>query len=192
MNHADFGPITLLEGAELLDDLVISKRREGWAVFSPGERYRYALGRKLGTFPDVARAPVWVVAFIMLNPSTATAEVNDPTITRCMRYAVRWRATHLIVGNAFAYRSTDPKQLRAPGVEPVGRDNDAVLAAIARCADLVVCAWGVDGKLRDRGKAVRQLLIAHGARPNALRITKHGHPQHPLYLKSDLEALPWV
>jgi len=181
----------MLEQAELLDDLIIHQRRKGWAVFSPDERYRYALGRPLYTEAP-ARGQHSVCTFVMCNPSTADAEQDDPTVTRCIRYAMRWGFGGLIVANAFAYRSTDPDQLRAAGVEPVGRDNDAVLAALARAADLVVCAWGVHGKLRDRGKAVRQLLEARGARPHALRITKHGHPQHPLYLRGDLQPELWA
>jgi hypothetical protein len=186
------GPVTLLEGAELLDDPIIHQRRKGWAVFSPDERYRYALGRPLYTSPGFTQPKGRIVAFVMLNPSTADADQDDPTVARCVKYAHRWNASHLVVANAFAYRSTDPEQLRAAGVEPVGRDNDAVIAAIARAADLVVCAWGVHGKLRDRGKAVRQLLEAHGARPHLLRLTKHGHPQHPLYLRGDLQPVPWA
>lgn len=48
----------------------------------------------------------------MLNPSTADAEIDDPTITRCIGFAKSWGFGGLMVGNLWAYRATDPKELK--------------------------------------------------------------------------------
>lgn len=105
------------------------------AIFSPCSRYRYRLERDLGAIGSHHDS----VAFIMLNPSTADAERDDPTIRRCIGYARLWGYRRLIVGNAYAWRSTDPAGLwTAP--DPVGPDNAFHLEQIARDAELVVCA----------------------------------------------------
>ena len=145
------------------------------AVFSPGGLYRYELKRqwdeRLGT-----------VLFVMLNPSTADATVDDATVERCIGYAMRWGYGTLLVGNLFALRSTDPKKLRRVS-DPVGPGNDAALKGLVERADLVVAAWGAHGALRDRDRHVLDLLEVQW---HVLAETKAGQPRHPLYLKADL------
>jgi hypothetical protein len=156
----------------------------GTAVFSDCERYRYSLTRKLG--PGDRR-----VLFVMLNPSTATAETNDPTIRRCIGYAKSWCFDVLEVCNLFALRNTDPKALYSHP-DPIGPENDGHLVRAARRAELVVCAWGTHGAFQVRGGHVRNILhCVAGVFPHALRVTKDGHPSHPLYLPGDLKPQPW-
>src|SRR5581483_9586135 len=95
--------------------------------------YRYSLARFFGDGG--------VVNFIMLNPSTADAETDDPTIRRCLGFAKAWGYGTLVVTNLFAYRATDPAELAKAG-DPVGPDNDTRLWSEAQLSDLVVCAWG--------------------------------------------------
>lgn len=120
----------------------------GAAVFSPCGVYRYRLERAIA--PQLER----VVAFVMLNPSTATEHVDDPTIRRCIGFARSWDAGRLVIGNLFALRATDPRVMKAHA-EPVGPDNDQHLLAIAREAHLVVCAWGNHGAHRGRARGRR-------------------------------------
>lgn len=122
----------------------------------------------------------------MLNPSTADEKKDDPTVRRCALYAIRWGFDKLYVGNIFAYRSTDPKALYELE-DPVGPDNDTSLVEMASVSEIVVLAWGVHGKLHKRGEAVVQLLKENGIEPYCLKITKQGHPSHPLYLKGNLK-----
>lgn len=113
------------------------------ATFSDCRTYRYRLHR----IWDAGKPPC---AFIMLNPSTATEAVLDPTVRRCVGYAMAWGYGGLIVGNVFALRSTDPRALYA-AADPIGPANDDALAEIAQAAGLVVCAWGKHGHYKRRG-----------------------------------------
>ena len=126
------------------------------AVFSPDGRYRYSLARRLGLGEGIC-------VFIMLNPSTADAVQNDPTVRRCIGYARGWGCGTLIVANIFALRSTDPQALCGIG-DPVGPDNDYHILEAARQADVLVCAWGNWGKLLGRSAAVMTILRDAGIR----------------------------
>lgn len=152
------------------------------ATFSPCRQYRYTLHRQWGT--------EWPVMFIGLNPSTATEELDDPTIRRCMGYARAWGLGGLIMTNLFAYRATDPKVMKAQA-EPVGTENDDSILVAAESAAIVVAAWGAHGTHLDRGKQMRQLFDDAGVRLHYLQLTKDGHPGHPLYLKADLKPKVW-
>ncbi len=151
------------------------------AVFSPCRAWRYRLERRWGNGP--------LAAFILLNPSTADETNDDPTIRRCIGFAKAWGYSGLVLGNAFALRSTDPAALYVHD-DPVGPDNDAALAAIARDAERVVCGWGTNGRHKDRGAAVLTMLRSAGATPMALSLTAGGSPGHPLYLRADAQPFP--
>lgn len=158
----------------------------GSACFSDDARYRYRLTRpfyvpKMDLFaPRTSKTCL----FIMLNPSTADAFFEDPTIRRCMNFARGWRFDVLEVVNIFALRSTDPHALYEHE-DPIGPDNDAhIIEAVSR-SELVIAAWGAHGRLKERGKRVLELLVSR-ADVHALKISKKtGAPGHPLYLASD-------
>ena len=151
--------------------------------FSPCRRWRYWLTRTW----DPAQAPLVVIG---LNPSTADEHVDDHTVRRVVRFAARWGHGGLVMLNAFAWRSTDPKGLVALGVEPIGAENDATLVAQCR-GRRVLCAWGVHGTLHDRGAQVLSLIQPVAREVVCLGTTKDGHPRHPLYLASALTPTPF-
>lgn len=124
--------------------------------------------------------------FIGLNPSTADETEDDPTIRRCIAFAKGWGYDSLCMTNLFAFRSTDPSVMLAEP-DPIGLENDAHLLEMARGAGIVVAAWGTPGGHLGRDTAVRQLI------PNLhyMRLTKDGHPGHPLYLPGDLVPIQW-
>lgn len=153
------------------------------AVFSDCERYRYRLWRTWANYEGPSRA-----CFVMLNPSTADASVDDPTIRRCMGFAMRWEFDGLEVVNLFALRSTDPKALYRE-IDPVGCANDAAIGTAAHASELVVCAWGAHGSYNRRGDVVRQTLTFVDLKPMAFGFTKAGQPKHPLYLRSDSQLV---
>lgn len=117
----------------------------------------------------------------MLNPSTADENVLDSTVKRCCDFARRWGYGRLLVGNIFAFRSTDRSVLRRVK-DPIGPDNDAALREIANEAALVVGAWGTFGELRRRGEAVLALLAELDVEPHGLELNRDGTPKHPLYV----------
>lgn len=154
------------------------------AVYSDCERYRYSLTRVWN--PQGAR-----VMFVMLNPSTATEIRNDPTVERCERRARALGFGAFRVTNIFAWRATDPRELRA-AADPVGPDNDAAILKGADWADRIIAAWGSHGAHLGRGERVEAMLRAAGARLFHLGLTKAGHPRHPLYVSYREQPAPWM
>lgn len=154
----------------------------GTAVFSPDQKYRYTLERNF--YGTEQRA-----IFVMLNPSTATAEEDDPTIRRCIGFAKSWGCAGLTVLNLFAYRATDPRELKKV-INPFGPENERHIKE--RCAGrIVVCAWGTNGVYMGQDRRVLTWLHNVGATVSALKITANGHPSHPLYLPKTCTAREW-
>lgn len=151
------------------------------AVISPCGKYRYLLERKWGI------GLPWVT-WIMLNPSTADAENDDPTIRRCIRYSKDWGYGGLYVVNLFAWRATNPAELKRV-IRPVGPENDHYIGhAAANCKE-IIAAWGVHGSYQDRNKIVANMLKGYPI--SALALTTSGNPGHPLYLPSDAKRIGW-
>lgn len=161
------------------------------AAISEDGRYRYALERRWQTELPVqvgrgAGVLDAVCLFVMLNPSTADHQVDDPTVTRCVGFARSWGYTALAVCNLFAFRASDPAELYRAD-DPVGPDNDEWLRVYADRAALVVVAWGTRGGHLGRDAAVLDLLErAHGKTIYCLGRTRSGQPSHPLYLTAGL------
>ena len=149
------------------------------AMLSPCGAYRYWLSRRWDeTLPDCA--------FIMLNPSTADASKDDPTIRRVMGFAESWGFGGVNVYNLFALRATDPRRLR-DHADPIGPENDGWLGQIPREA-VIVAAWGSWGDYRGRGLAVRRMFLGRLSRLGA---TERGHPRHPLYVPAATKHEPF-
>lgn len=152
-------------------------------------KYRYNL---LRDWADRALLPI-----CMLNPSKADAVEDDPTIRRVSRFAERDGFGGIFVVNLYAFRATDPAELwlQRHG-DIVGPENDREIVEAAeyakdRCGKIVV-AWGADpGPIRDRDRDVLKLIAAAGAVPHAWKVTRDGHPGHPLYLPADSRLLPF-
>ena len=146
------------------------------AVLSDCGLYRYRLDRRWGDGPTCG--------FIMLNPSTADADMDDPTIRRCIGFAKREGYGGIIVVNLYAFRATSPKDMQAAPF-PFGPDNHSHLTDIARAAyyaDVpIICAWGAN----DQGDTVKAIFREAGVRMVCLGRTKDGSPRHPLYVRAD-------
>jgi hypothetical protein len=137
--------------------------------------YRYRLDRRWS-------GGTGLCGFIMLNPSTADARSDDPTIRRCIGFAKAWGYSGLIVGNLFALRATDPAVLLAARDPVGGRANARALFDLVDEAALVLCAWGQFSAVGNRGREAIALVRGRGRIPHCLGLTKHGAPRHPLYL----------
>jgi hypothetical protein len=96
----------------------------------------------------------------------------------------------LIVTNIFAWRATDPDDMKA-AKDPVGRGNDAAILGAAREAAIVVCAWGNHGEHLERGGKVAAALRRSGVKLHYLKMNGAGHPSHPLYLPAKLDPVAW-
>lgn len=170
-------------------DLAQTSDGAATAVFDDTHSYRYRLSRVWDeTLPRVA--------WCMLNPSTATASVSDPTLARVVGFSHRWGAGGVEVVNLFALRTADPRDLRKDR-DPVGPGNDEAIAAAAQLTGEVVVAWGNHGAIRNPGTGVArsvevlELLSGLGVGLRCLRVTKQGQPGHPLYLRRDVGPGPW-
>jgi hypothetical protein len=148
------------------------------AVISPCGLYRYTLTRQWHEGPTGN--------FIMLNPSTADARIDDNTIRRLIGFSRSWGLSGFVVTNLFAYRATQPADMKQ-AVDPVGPENDRHILEHAKLASLVVVAWGANGTFLDRDKDVLWMLAANEIEPHCISLTKDGHPSHPLRLRSDLK-----
>lgn len=156
------------------------------AIISPCGLYRYRLTRALDGCDTLA--------VIMVNPSTADAETDDPTIRKLIGFGHRWGFGRLVVGNLYAYRATDVGELGRVD-DPIGPDNDDHLARIMSEASRIVVAWGPMAKQPRAWRAarLRRFLDIAGA-AQLFQIgppTQDGMPHHPLMLPYDLELQPW-
>lgn len=146
----------------------------------PTGAYRYSLLREWG---DSGR-----VLFVMLNPSTADGEKDDPTIRRCMGFASDAGFGGMSVVNLYGWRATDPKKLNEVE-DPIGQGNDTAIVEEAARADIVVVAWGAVANNRFRMKQVLELLMPR--RILCLGVTKEGAPRHPLYVEKVRQFEEW-
>lgn len=152
--------------------------------FSPCRRYRYTLWRE---WPELfgehlSKSYLMVIG---LNPSTADETKDDPTIRRCIDFAKRWGFGALCMTNLFAWRDTDPEQMKLVE-DPSGPLNDHHLLEIAKGAGMILVAWGKHGKHLNRDRRVFAMIeSAHYVVMHSLKVNKDGTPQHPLYIPAD-------
>lgn len=152
------------------------------AVYSDCGAYRYRLSRRWGSGRTVN--------FIMLNPSVADEQKNDPTVERCERRARFMGFGGFSVTNIFAWRDTDPRAMRrAPA--PEGPENNSVLLAEAASAHQAIAAWGTHGAHRNRGPQTEVILRDAGILLFHLGLSRHGHPRHPLYVPYAQQPILW-
>jgi hypothetical protein len=159
---------------------------EATATISDDGVYRYDLTRKW--------APGSFAMFVMLNPSTADAERDDPTIRRCMGFARSMGMGGIVVCNLFAYRATRPSDL---GIAPdpiIGPENDDTIDRWARDERVrwVIAAWGAHSYASRRGDEVASLICMHRGTVFCLGRTQQGYPRHPLYVPKDTLPVPWM
>jgi hypothetical protein len=149
------------------------------AVISPDQKYRYWLFREWSMSGPT-------LGWVMLNPSTADASIDDPTIRRCIDFSQMWGYASLIVANKYAYRSTDPDVLKTMSAdEAQGPENAYYLSRLGDNCHRVVCAWGNPG-----GKSIPMVVCEGGLWHMGL--TKSAAPRHPLYLPKTTELQRWL
>ena len=151
------------------------------AIISDCGQYRYLLTRSWAPKHGA-------LFFVMLNPSRADADLDDPTIRRCIGFAQREGKGGILVANLFAFRATKPEDMKR-AADPFGPRNDRVLEAVGQKSvqfeSPIICAWGSHGGLLDADKRSIAILRATGAKLLCFGTTDAGMPRHPLYLKRD-------
>ena len=165
------------------------------AIISECGKYRYALHRQLGMENRKS------CLFIMLNPSTADGSQDDPTIRRCVGFAKSWGCDRLFVANLFAWRATDPKELRKNGVGggdifgPENKDWIEALCDVVTHRDEergpIVCAWGPKGRYLRQDEQVKGWLEETYAL-QCLGRSKDGSPRHPLFMPKAVQLERFV
>lgn len=171
----------------MTDLLVSDPAIEKSAVISDCGLYRYTLTRRWSAAP--------LLPFVMLNPSTADADIDDPTIRRCMGFARRENMGGILVANLYALRATSPKALWAVEAKPIGKDNWSTLLSVAMQAEYsntpIVCAWGAHAR-REQSESIVAMFSIYGVKTVCLGKTKADAPRHPLYVRADqpLEPFP--
>jgi hypothetical protein len=161
----------------------------GEATYDTRRIFRYSLSR----FWDEGRPRV---CWIMLNPSTATAAFDDPTIARITAFSRAWGYGSLSVVNLFALRAKTPEAL-LQARDPIGPHNDEIILKASSAAAFVVAAWGNHGTIvnsatdRPRCQEVQSPLTAAGVELSCLTVTKRGLPGHPLYLPASAKPMPY-
>jgi hypothetical protein len=151
------------------------------AVIDSSEQFRYSLWR-------IWNSNLPGVLFIMLNPSTADSNIDDPTIRRCIGFSKAWGYGSIEVVNLFAYRATNPDELKKC-MDPIGPENDENIRKALRQADKVITAWGTKGTFLKRDQEVMEILKSH--HPHCLEMSKEGHPKHPLYIAADCKPFQY-
>ncbi|MDO8534117.1 MAG: DUF1643 domain-containing protein [Xanthobacteraceae bacterium] len=146
------------------------------AVVSSCGRYRYLLRRVW----DFKRPRA---LFVMLNPSTADARVDDATIRSCARLCRVWGYGSFEVVNLYGWRATKPRELSGVA-DPIGPGNDQIVEAAIRRCDSPICAWGAHPMAEPRADVMLRLIGRHRPAAFCLGKTKAGAPRHPLYIKS--------
>lgn len=165
------------------------------ALISPCKRYRYRLTREVSPLFGSGRA-----LFVMLNPSTADATTDDPTIRKCCGFAMRHRWAYVDVVNLYAWRATDPRDLcRASECEDIiGPENDTQIGMAADRASVILVAWGALtlGRLsRDAASRARDVLARAqivGCDVLCLGTAKNGQPRHPLMVAYETPLVPFA
>ena len=155
------------------------------AIISKCGNYRYSLSR------------IWdkdkpLVMFLMFNPSTADTDRDDPTIRKCIGYAKNWGYGGILVGNLFAFRSSDPLDLLYSD-NPIGKHNGEYLEKMFDKSSIIIFAWGnqkildkiYDGPFKDFSKNKNREKYYY------LELSKRGTPKHPLYLKKELKPIKY-
>ncbi|MBB4863310.1 hypothetical protein HNP46_002157 [Pseudomonas nitritireducens] len=160
------------------------------AIISDCGMYRYRLERECSMPFEGSK----VFAYFGINPSTADATLDDATVRKWRGFTLRNGGHRFIVGNLFAFRSTDPAALK--GIhDPFGPAWQEHISGIIVEADVLVPCWGrlnkVPKDLRGAPAQMLGMLLRTGRPVLHFGVTGCGQPKHPLMLGYDTPLIPW-
>ena len=144
--------------------------------------YRYILGTR-GKNPLIC---------IGINPSTAQPGDLDNTLKSVERIAWGNGYDSFIMFNVYAQRATDPDTMEKTCNHMLHRENMEAFRYVLSISEkpAVWAAWGTIIEKRDYLPLCLQDMIAIGKEYGAAwlcagKVSKKGHPHHPLYLRKD-------
>lgn len=173
-----------LDVLEVASEDLLGARTSSGAAYDRKRIYRYILWRTWD-----ADLPTLVV--IMLNPSTAGHEGDDRTIGTLLARCMHFGYGSLLVLNLFALRATEPSEMKS-SEDPIGPANDSILDMLLELRpERILCAWGAHGSHQNRSEDMRCRISRSGTIPQAIRLTKAGEPEHPLYKSPSLPHEEW-
>ena len=153
------------------------------AKFSPCKKYRFQLWR---LWDD--QLPI--IMFLMLNPSSADAHHDDPTIRRCANFTKNWGYGGFYIGNLYPLISTKPKLL-LQSLSTSHLENKSNLNEMSKKCTRIVCAWGNFQIVKKLG-IPDDFFFDVKDKLYYISMSKNKIPKHPLYLKSNLKLKKYL
>lgn len=163
--------------------ITIKNGVEYGCILSADEKYRYVLWR----IWDEDK-PLWM--FVLLNPSTATHETDDPTVLRQMARAKQGGAGGIVIVNTGAIRETDSEKACMDS-DPIGPHNVFWIKQMINKCDKHIAGWGPKASRFKGDVLVKTIFREEGVTLQALHINKDGSPKHPLYIGYDQELVEY-
>ena len=150
--------------------------------------YRYILGTR-GKRPLIC---------IGINPSTAKPGDLDNTLKSVERIALGNGFDSFIMFNVYAQRATDPDSMEENCNLQLHRENMEAFRYVLSISEHpgVWAAWGTIIEKRPYLRHCLQDMLEIGNTYGATwycagRVSKKGHPHHPLYLRKDEKIRPF-
>lgn len=154
------------------------------AIFDVTRKYRYTLKRVW----DESKGKV---VYIMLNPSFADDDEDDPTTKRCINFTKKFGYGSLEIVNLFAYITSNPDNLKHLNKqEAIGKENENHIIPALNNADKIIAAWGENSTIHGRHMEIEELIAGYDI-DSLGPPCKNGQPRHPLYLSSAIELVPY-
>ena len=162
---------------------------EKW-LYAPNfySEYRYILGTR-GKNPLIC---------IGINPSTAKPDDLDNTLKSVERIALGNGFDSFIMFNVYAQRATDPDAMEKTCNLQLHKENLEAFRYVLSISErpAVWAAWGTIIEKRDYLPACVKDMVAAGLEYGAGwycagKVSKKGHPHHPLYLRKDEKTVPF-
>ena len=150
--------------------------------------YRYILGTR-GKNPLIC---------IGINPSTAQPGDLDNTLKSVERIALGNGFDSFIMFNVYAQRATDPDTMERQCNLQLHKENMEAFRYVLSISHqpAVWAAWGTIIEKRDYLPQCLRDMLAVGEEYGASwycagKVSKKGHPHHPLYLRKDEKIRPF-
>jgi len=147
---------------------------------SPDNKYRYALG---------TRGERTIYCF-GINPSTATPEKYDSTVTRVKNIAYRSGFDSFVMLNVYPFRATDPDDLPKEINSGVHNRNIEVILDVIKNGNTIWAAFGdlifSRPYLKDCWYEIAYYIQKYRKNIEWVKmgeLTANKNPRHPLYLK---------